>query len=418
MNANKYLDSKKQDLYKLGDELFNHPELGYKEFTNKKILEDYFKANGLKTKDLGFETAFAVSIGKGKPHIGLIAELDAIPTLGHPFANKNDNNAAHSCGHSTQCAIMASALVALNKQGIKKGKITLFFTPAEEFTDIDYRKKLIKERKIKYIGGKVNMLEAGMFDDVDMFIHCHATNTKDGDFTVGSALAGFAYKRISFLGKAAHAAMAPEAGIDAMDMFVKFYEKIKELKGKYDPKEMVRLHGILVEGGQSVNSIPERVIYEMYVRSINPDILLELNKTVDKEAKKAAKAIGGKAKIETTPGYLPMLPSEPLTKVVESCVKKYTKRIGYNEKSIAAGDVGDISVFKPIIQFGYTGFKGYCHSRDLMIEDYEKVYLIPSKIVVDTINKLLDKEELVKQIKNYKPRMTKKEYREYINAKA
>lgn len=418
MKADKHLDKNKQDLYSFGDELFIHPELGYKEFTNKKLLEDYFKANGLKTKNLGFETAFSVSIGKGKPHIGLIAELDAIPTLGHPYANKDDNNAAHSCGHSTQCAIMANAIVALSKQGIDKGKITLFFTPAEEYTDIDYRKKLIKEKKIKYIGGKVNMLASGQFDDVDMFIHCHATNSKDFEFSVGSALAGFSYKRISFLGKASHAAMAPEAGIDAMDMFVKFYEKIKELKTKYDPKEMVRLHGILVEGGQSVNSIPERVIYEMYVRSINPDILLELNKTVDKEAKKAAKAIGGKAKIETTPGYLPMLPSIPLTKVVESCVKKYTKRIGYNEKSIAAGDVGDISVFKPIIQFGYTGFKGYCHSRELLVEDYEKVYLIPSKIVVDTVNKLLSNDELVKEIKNYKPRMSKEEYMRYINAKA
>lgn len=418
MKADKYLDKNKQDLYSFGDELFIHPELGYKEFTNKRLLENYFKANGLKTKSLGFETAFSVSIGKGKPHIGLIAELDAIPTLGHPYANKDDNNAAHSCGHSTQCAIMANAIVALSKQGIDKGKITLFFTPAEEYTDIDYRKKLIKKKKIKYIGGKVNMLASGQFDDVDMFIHCHATNSKDFEFSVGSALAGFSYKRISFLGKASHAAMAPEAGIDAMDMFVKFYEKIKELKTKYDPKEMVRLHGILVEGGQSVNSIPERVIYEMYVRSINPDILLELNKTVDKEAKKAAKAIGGKAKIETTPGYLPMLPSIPLTKVVESCVKKYTKRIGYNEKSIAAGDVGDISVFKPIIQFGYTGFKGYCHSRELLVEDYEKVYLIPSKIVVDTVNKLLSNDELVKEIKNYKPRMSKEEYMRYINAKA
>lgn len=418
MKADKYLDKNKQDLYSFGDELFIHPELGYKEFTNKKLLEDYFKANDLKTKDLGFETAFSVSIGKGKPHIGLIAELDAIPTLGHPYANKDDNNAAHSCGHSTQCAIMANAIVALSKQGIDKGKITLFFTPAEEYTDIDYRKKLIKEKKIKYIGGKVNMLASGQFDDVDMFIHCHATNSKDFEFSVGSALAGFSYKRISFLGKASHAAMAPEAGIDAMDMFVKFYEKIKELKTKYDPKEMVRLHGILVEGGQSVNSIPERVIYEMYVRSINPDILLELNKTVDKEAKKAAKAIGGKAKIETTPGYLPMLPSIPLTKVVESCVKKYTKKIGYNEKSIAAGDVGDISVFKPIIQFGYTGFKGYCHSRELLVEDYEKAYLIPSKIVVDTVNKLLSDDSLVKEIKNYKPRMSKEEYMRYVNAKA
>ncbi|MBQ7126008.1 M20/M25/M40 family metallo-hydrolase, partial [bacterium] len=82
-----------------------------------------------------FETAFSVSIGKGKPHIGLIAELDALPTLGHKYANKNDNNAAHACGHSSQCAIMAS-VISLLKEDTFKGKVTLFFTPAEEYTDI------------------------------------------------------------------------------------------------------------------------------------------------------------------------------------------------------------------------------------------------------------------------------------------
>ena len=86
----------KKELFALGKELFRHPELGYKEFTNKKILTEYFEKNGLKVTDLGFRTAFKVSVGSGSPRIGLVAELDAIPTLGHPFANKNDY-AAHSC---------------------------------------------------------------------------------------------------------------------------------------------------------------------------------------------------------------------------------------------------------------------------------------------------------------------------------
>ena len=66
----KTLDANKESLYKLGDELFAHPELGYKEFTNKKILADYFKANGLEVEELGFRTAFKVSIGSGAPIFG------------------------------------------------------------------------------------------------------------------------------------------------------------------------------------------------------------------------------------------------------------------------------------------------------------------------------------------------------------
>ena len=122
------LDQDRNELYALGDELFIHPQLGYKEFTNKKILTEYFESHGLRVTDLGLRTAFKVSVGSGSPRIGLIAELDAIPTLGHPFANKDDY-AAHSCGHSTQCANMAYTLVKL-KDIVKKGTVTLYFTPA------------------------------------------------------------------------------------------------------------------------------------------------------------------------------------------------------------------------------------------------------------------------------------------------
>ena len=139
-----------KELLELGNKLFKCPELGYKEFKTKKILTDYLTAKGFKIEGECFETAFKVSIGKGKLHIGLIAELDAIPTLGHKYANKNDNNAAHACGHSSQCTIMAGVISAL-KETKFNGKVTLFFTPGEEYTDIKYREKLIKEKKIKYI---------------------------------------------------------------------------------------------------------------------------------------------------------------------------------------------------------------------------------------------------------------------------
>ena len=139
----------KEEILSLGNKLLRCPELGYKEFKTKEILVDYLKLKGFKIENECFETAFSVSIGKGKPHIGLIAELDALPTLGHKYANKNDNNAAHACGHSSQCAIMAS-VISLLKEDTFKGKVTLFFTPAEEYTDIKYREKLIKEKKIKY----------------------------------------------------------------------------------------------------------------------------------------------------------------------------------------------------------------------------------------------------------------------------
>ena len=247
-----------QQLYDLGDELFVHPELGYKEFTNKKILTDYLERNGIEVTDLGFRTAFKASIGSGSPKIGLIAELDAIPTLGHPYANKDDH-AAHACGHSTQCAIMAYALVKL-KDVVKNGTVTLYFTPAEEFTDIPFRKELIRKGEINYIGGKVNMLTAGQFDEEDLFIHLHTMGESPYHFSVNSILTGFVYKQITFHGKASHAAIAPDKGINALNAFVLFDNAVNMLRETFREEDFVRVHGIIDEGGTTVNSIPEKVV--------------------------------------------------------------------------------------------------------------------------------------------------------------
>ena len=162
---NEKIDDYRNEIIEFSNKLFNTPELGYKEFNTKKIIKEELEKYGIHVEKEYLETGFQVSLGNGKPHIGLIAELDAIPTLNHPNANKIDN-AAHSCGHNTQVAIMTYAIIVLNDLEFN-GKVTLFYTPAEEYTDLDYRNKLIKENKIKYIGGKTNMLEMGLFEGID-----------------------------------------------------------------------------------------------------------------------------------------------------------------------------------------------------------------------------------------------------------
>ncbi len=412
----KTLDQDIGQLYELGDELFAHPQLGYKEFINKKILTDYFKANGLEVEELGFRTAFKVSIGSGGPRIGLIAELDAIPTLGHPFASKEDN-AAHSCGHSTQCAIMAYALVHL-KDLIKNGTVTLYFTPAEEFTDTAFRKELIRKGEINYIGGKVNMLTAGQFDEEDLFIHLHTMGEGPYHFSLNSSLAGFIYKEITFKGKATHAAMAPDKGINALNAFVLFDNAINMLRETFKEEDYIRLHGILSTGGQTVNSIPEKTVYECYVRATSEEALKQTAAKVDNAAKHCAKAIGASATIKSTPGYLPMRQDHMISDVVRRYMLKYCKpeEIHENEISMAAGDMGDLSLFKPAIQFGYSGFSGNCHGRDLCISDKRRAYYEPADVVCESVLYLLKHPEYVQKIKDaFTPALTKEEYLAYLN---
>lgn len=419
MKAKRFIEQNKNEIIELGRKLFETPELGYKEFETKKILVEYFNKHNIKIEKEYFETGFSVSIGSGKPHIGLLAELDAIPTIGHKYANKKDNYAAHSCGHSTQCAIMAACFVALSKQKINKGKVTLFFTPAEEYTDLEYKDKLIKEKKIKYYGGKINMLTNNVFKDVDMLLHIHMKSEDNYHFSVNGTLGGFVYKEITFKGKAAHAAVAPDKGVNALNAFVLFDNAINMLRETFKEEDKIRVHGIVKYGGQTVNSIPEKVVYECYVRSINQEAMFEVAEKVDNAAKYCAKAIGAKCNIKTKPGYLPFIQNKDINNVVYKNMIKYCKQkdIKSGSISIAASDIGDISCFIPAIEFGYGGFKGSAHSKQLQIIDENRVYIETSFLLLDILNDLLKEDIYLKIKKNFKQRFNIDDYINYLNKK-
>ena len=416
----KYIDENKEEILKLGDTLFHNPELGYHEFKTGKIIKEYLQEHGMKVDRETSYTGFTVTIGSGKPHIGVIAELDAIPTLGHPCADP-ESTAAHACGHSTQCTATVAALDALNKQ-IKElgGTVTLYFTPAEEFTDLEYRKQLRNEGKVKYLSGKQNMIVEHVFDDADVLIHLHAMGDTPYHFSIGSVLSGFIYKKITFLGKAAHAAVMPHLGINALNECTLFLNAVNMLRETFRDEDVVRFHGRILDGGNTVNSIPSKVVYECYIRTVNSDILQELNEKITNAAHCCAKAIGGDVIVEDTPGYLPLHQNDRLNEVVHENILLFGKEeeILYGEMSAAAGDVGDLCMFKPIVQYGYSGFSGRIHGADLKIENPEEVYITQAKIVAGIVYDLLSNPQRVEKIKeSFKPKMTHEEYLNYLNSK-
>ncbi|MEE3487848.1 MAG: amidohydrolase [Bulleidia sp.] len=396
------IESDERNLYTLGEELFAMPELGWKEYRTRDRILAFCRENGITEIQHYGETGLIISIGSGKPHIGLIAEMDAIPTPGHPQEDP-ETHAAHSCGHSTQTAIMLEAMKVL-KEELKErtGTVTLYCTPAEEFTDMAFRKQYVADGKAKAVCGKIAMLMDHVFDDADVLIHCHAMGAYAGHrFALGSTLAGFEYQEITFHGTASHAAVSPDKGCNALNMFALFQSAVGMLRETFVDEDKNRVHGIIIKGGATVNSIPDEVVYACYLRSFSKDNLELLRKKVDNAAMCCAKALGGTATFETMEGDLPFHQCEELNEVIHHAMLRHTTedQILKGEMSVAAGDIGNVGCVKPTIQFGYTGFEGYCHGKTMCVKDPFEVYAVPCDIVVSSVLELLEQPQEVEYIK-------------------
>ena len=193
------------------------------------------------------------------------------------------------------------------------------------------------------------------------------------------------------------------------------------LRETFKDEDMVRLHGMLVEGGESVNSIPSHVVYECYVRSLNPDTITSLSQQIETTAYHCAHALNGDVEIETIPGYYPLHQSKEINDVILNNITKFVdiSKVHSNEKSMAAGDIGDLSLFKPTIQLGVGGIVGRVHGDSMTIADKNRVYIESSKIMASSIYDLLVNGEKLKEISSlYKPKMSKSEYIDSITRKA
>lgn len=408
------LDKILPEMIELAEDIYRNPELGFREFkTREKVIEKLNKY-GIEYKDVAYTGIIAtIDSHKEGPHIGLIAEFDGVPTLGHPYANIEQNNVAHTCGHYAQMGTMLSVFVSL-KDKLPCGKVSLLVTPGEEFCDMDYRKDLIKQGLLHCPSGKQEMIVTGAFDDIDIMLSCHAMgiDMDEWDAEIGSSLNGFIQKKVTFIGKASHAGANPEGGINALNAANLAMTGINFLRETFRAEDAIRVHFVLSEGGQTVNTVPSRCVLEMYVRAKKTNMIFEVNEKVERCLKAGAYAIGCDLEIQDTPGYFPLHQDEALTDFMQSHIQNYVTHIAKGTHGFASGDMGDISTLWPTIEIGTSGFTGTLHGKDFKTLDTNKAYVIPAHYFVDAVLDLLDNngQKAYSIKKQFKPVMTKEAY--------
>ena len=196
--------NRKADIKSIAEAIWSEPELGYKEHKTAKKVEDAFEKLGVPFKNKLALTGVKGRLkgGKGSKYsIAVIGELDAIICADHPAADET-SGAAHYCGHNAQIANMMAVTMGLIDSGAMEllaGDVVPFAVPAEEYVEITYRNRLIEEGKIKYIGGKPELIARGDFDDVDMALQIHLTSVpaerQDGFIEISTTSNGFIGKQ-------------------------------------------------------------------------------------------------------------------------------------------------------------------------------------------------------------------------------
>lgn len=265
-------DSLREEIETISDFIFLHPELGDREFVSSGYLAALLKQNGFQVQYpyCNLPTAFRAEFGNtGGPKIAFLAEYDALPGYGP------QKLPAHACGHNWIAASTVGAALILSKlQASLPGTVVVIGTPAEET-----------------IGRKIDLVHNGAFDDIDAAFQMHLNENTN---LHASALAMDSW-RFAFFGKASHAASHPFCGINALDAVNLTFAGISALRQQL--KSDARIHGIITDGGQAANVIPERAICEFYVRSEKRSYLNEVSEKVKNCARGAALMTGAKLDI-------------------------------------------------------------------------------------------------------------------------
>lgn len=269
------VDNQAPKLTDISDKIWAHAEIAFQETESHKLLADYAEANGF-TVERGvaeIPTAFVATYGSGKPVIGILGEFDALPGLSQKAVPNKDplkeGEPGHGCGHNlfgTASLGAAIAIKELIEQGKLKGTIKFFGTPAEE----------------KFFG-KLWMIRAGLFKDVDVCMDWHPGPETKAAVQTGLALVDFT---VEFKGQAAHASADPWNGRSASDALELYTTGINYYREHVKPT--VRIHYHIQDGGQVVNVVPDYARLWVRVRDVKREGLNEVYERVKKMAEGAA----------------------------------------------------------------------------------------------------------------------------------
>ena len=420
------IEKRLDDIRAIGMSIAEEPELGYKEVKTSAKVQEAFDRLGI-----AYETGFGVTGVKarlaGAGHrrtVALLGELDAIVCREHPMSDPV-TGAAHCCGHNVQIANLLAVAMAVKDVDAMKylgGDLVLFAVPAEEYVEIEYRNKLREEKKIEFLGGKAQIIAEGGFDDVDMALQMHVdpATHPEGNFQVGNTSNGFIGKLITYRGKAAHAAGAPDKGVNALNACMMGVMGVNAIRETFREEDCVRFHPIINSGGDLVNVIPDFVKMESYVRASNLPAMKDVNARINRALQAGAMALGAECDIHDLAGYLPMKPDENFRAVLRANAQKIFGAEFVTEGEHAAGstDMGDVSHLMPVVHPWVGCVSGVLHGANYRLTDEKTAFTKTPQVLASTIVDLLwdDAAEAERICAAHKPELTKAEYLEYMRS--
>lgn len=416
------IDVHKDQIIAFAEDIAAHPEPGYEEFCTAGKIAEVLKNLGYKvTEHLARTGVKGTKSIKEGPSLTVIGELDAIGCHSHPNANPV-TGVAHACGHHAQMAAMIGCAIAMADPDVQKclaGTVNFLAVPAEEYIDADKRARLKKEG-IEFCCGKSEMIRTGVFDDTDIALttHVHMVPVEE-DFYLGNpACNGYSAERVTVRGKAAHGAIDPWNGVNALSITTSAIQMMGLMRETFREEDHVRLHNVIRKAGDVINSVPDEAIVETKVRAASLDKICEITDMVNRAYAGSAYAFGGKIEIEKLQGYMPIIPRAADNALIEAA-----DDLGLNYRTVQKGDfnnactdVGDLSHLVPVVNFTFKGFEGKLHGADFKITDPEKAYILPAKLLALTVYKLLKNggQEAKKITKSYTPVFNKESYIQYV----
>ena len=416
------IDVHKDQIIAFAEDIAAHPEPGYEEFCTAGKTAEVLKNLGYKvTEHLARTGVKGTKSIKEGPSLTVIGELDAIGCHSHPNANPV-TGVAHACGHHAQMAAMIGCAIAMADPDVQKclaGTVNFLAVPAEEYIDADKRARLKKEG-IEFCCGKSEMIRTGVFDDTDIALttHVHMVPVEE-DFYLGNpACNGYSAERVTVRGKAAHGAIDPWNGVNALSITTSAIQMMGLMRETFREEDHVRLHNVIRKAGDVINSVPDEAIVETKVRAASLDKICEITDMVNRAYAGSAYAFGGKIEMEKLQGYMPIIPRAADNALIEAA-----DDLGLNYRTVQKGDfnnactdVGDLSHLVPVVNFTFKGFEGKLHGADFKITDPEKAYILPAKLLSLTVYKLLKNggQEAKKITKSYTPVFNKESYIQYV----
>ena len=346
------------------------PEPKFQEHFAAEQLSKAATGLGLKvdTGIAGMETAFRAEFGRPDgPTVAIFAEYDALPN-------------GHSCGHNLIAGAALSAVAGLSSLADKlPGRIVFMGTPAEEGG-----------------GGKILLLQRGALKGVDAAMMAHPM---DAEASTMPALAT-RHLHLIFTGHASHAALAPWDGSSALAAVLQTFHAVDMARQHF--RDGSRLHGIITNGGQAVNIIPERAECMFLARGKTSKYVSEMGDRIARCAEAAAMATGTRVEVKILGGYKNMINNLSMA----TRYSGHSESLGVTSRPAPEGtptgstDMGDIShaipSIHPIFAIAKHG-EGSCHEDRFVAHadssrGYDAMIRVAKSLAMTAYDLIADKE--------------------------